>query len=81
METYMLYHHGSIEVFLVYTDVLANIADLNIKYSKHQCHRSIHTPKISGHSLAVKRIARYLQAKNGVGIPIKYRLKLTIDCY
>ena len=59
---------------------LANNTRPDIAYATHQCARFSHSPKAS-HSLAVKKIARYLKGTPNDGIIMKPKPDLTIDCY
>jgi Reverse transcriptase (RNA-dependent DNA polymerase) len=59
---------------------LANNTRPDIAYATHQCARFSHSPKAS-HSLAVKKIARYLKGTPNEGIIMKPKRDLTIDCY
>ena len=59
---------------------LANNTRPDIAYAVHQCARFSHSPKAS-HSLAVKRIVRYLKGTSTDGIIMKPNKELTVDCY
>jgi hypothetical protein len=59
---------------------LANNTRPDIAYATHQCARFTHCPKAS-HSLAVKRIIRYLKGTSEKGIIMQPKLKLSVDCY
>jgi hypothetical protein len=59
---------------------LANNTRPDIAYATHQCARFSHSPKAS-HSLAIKRIVRYLKGTPEMGIIMTPTKTLTVDCY
>jgi hypothetical protein len=59
---------------------LANNTRPDIAYATHQCARFSHSPKAS-HSLAIKRIVRYLQGTKDKGMIMKPKKELVVDCY
>jgi hypothetical protein len=59
---------------------LANNTRPDIAFATHQCARFTHSPRQS-HSLAVKRIIRYLQGTKDKGIIMEPKQELTLDCY
>ena len=57
-----------------------NTSRPDIAYATHQCARFSHSPKAS-HSLAIKRIVRYLKGTPEMGIIMTPTKTLTVDCY
>ena len=69
--------YASIVGMLMY---LANNSRPDIAYAVHQCARFTHCQRNS-HSVAIKRILRYLQGTKTKGMFIEPSQKLQVDCY
>jgi hypothetical protein len=69
--------YASIVGMLMY---LANNSRPDIAYAVHQCARFTHCQRNS-HSVAIKRILRYLQGTKTNGMFIEPSQKLQVDCY
>jgi Reverse transcriptase (RNA-dependent DNA polymerase) len=69
--------YSSVVGMLMY---LANNTRPDIAFAVHQCARFTHAPKNS-HSLAVKRIVRYLQGSQDKGMVLTPSKNFSVDCY
>ena len=59
---------------------LSNNTRPDIQFATHQCARFSHTPKAS-HTVALKRICKYLKGTRDKGIIFKPDMDLKLDCY